>query len=286
MAVSQVVDRFVYWIRERHKVYLRRRGGLPAPWTSDQVLQSVFFTCPYRENDKTTAWYREAVRDPMRDDPRVIFATVCFRWFNWIPTGLVLQGAGLLWDWNTRRAVALLSGLRDQRAQIFSGAFMITPANNPKRKIERVCEDYLAPVWDDMPRLVRDAASWQTLAAAYARLSQYLGLGGSGFMAGQVLADLKYTSVLSGATDWWSWCNLGPGGNRGLNRLMDRPLGMPLLPGWLEEVNRLRAVVARALPKHPPMHAQDVQHSLCEFDKYERVRLGQGEPKRVYRRGR
>jgi hypothetical protein len=33
---------------------------------------------------------------------------------------------------------------------------------------------------------------------------------------------------------------------------------------------------------YPPLHAQDVQNCLCEFDKYERVRLGEGKPRSTY----
>jgi hypothetical protein len=32
----------------------------------------------------------------------------------------------------------------------------------------------------------------------------------------------------------------------------------------------------------PQLHAQDLQNCLCEFDKYERVRLGEGRPKAKY----
>ncbi len=29
----------------------------------------------------------------------------------------------------------------------------------------------------------------------------------------------------------------------------------------------------------PPLELREIEHSLCEFDKYERVRLGEGKPK-------
>ena len=31
-----------------------------------------------------------------------------------------------------------------------------------------------------------------------------------------------------------------------------------------------------------PLHAQDVENCLCEFDKYERTRLGEGRPRSLY----
>ena len=32
----------------------------------------------------------------------------------------------------------------------------------------------------------------------------------------------------------------------------------------------------------PVLELRDIEHSLCEFDKYERVRLGQGQPRSKY----
>jgi hypothetical protein len=84
MLVSKVSSlsteaRFLYWIRERHSIYLRRKAGKPKPWTDDAILQNYFFTNPYRENDKTTVWFRETIREPLRNDPRVLMATVIFQ---------------------------------------------------------------------------------------------------------------------------------------------------------------------------------------------------------------
>ena len=108
-------ERFVYWIRERHSIHLKRQAGAPKPWTDDEILQSNFFTNPYRENDKTTAWFRTHVREPLRTDPAVILATVIFRWFNLISTGEVLMSGGasnLLLDWSEDEALARLSPIR------------------------------------------------------------------------------------------------------------------------------------------------------------------------------
>jgi hypothetical protein len=33
----------------------------------------------------------------------------------------------------------------------------------------------------------------------------------------------------------------------------------------------------------PAWEMRDVEHTLCEFDKYERVRLGEGRPRSVFR---
>ena len=66
------LERFLYWVRERHAIYLKKSAGLPPPWTDDEILQNYAFTNPYREHDRTTVWFRTHVRDPLQNDPAVI----------------------------------------------------------------------------------------------------------------------------------------------------------------------------------------------------------------------
>lgn len=292
MLVEQVkqlpaLDRLVYWITERHQVYLKRKAGLPRPWTDDTVIQSTFFCNPYRENDKVTTWLREQVRDPLEDDPRVLFAVICFRWFNWPLTGARLMGKGefpegknLLLDWDL---VEALGRLKTQTGQVFTGAFNISNSGSTKPKINRVCEDYIQPAWEAMPEYLAHWDETVTLEGMHAALSVLPGLGGSGFMAAQVVADLKHTSFLRECSDWWTWCCLGPGSKRGLNRLLGRGADEPVPKNWKHCLEDLRQTINRRLKgRYPAFHAQDAQNCLCEWDKYERVAWGQGKSKRGY----
>ena len=34
----------------------------------------------------------------------------------------------------------------------------------------------------------------------------------------------------------------------------------------------------------PSLEMRDIEHTLCEFDKYERVRNGEGKPRSIYKR--
>ncbi len=289
VAKLSALDRFLYWMKERHQIYLRRKHGKQRPWTDDEVLQSYFFTNSYRETDKVTAWFREHVRDPLKDMGAVVFATIAFRWFNYIPTGALLQHYGLLTQgWDLARAVKCLTSAKEDGVQIFTGAFNISNSGSTKSKINRVCEDYIQPVWEDNVRLVgrltiRTADEGKlTMQEVHGMLMQYPGLGGSGFMAAQVVADLRYTWVLRDAPDWWSWCSPGPGSRRGLNILLERPVESPIKAAeWNTEIAKLCAVV-KARGTMPPMCAQDLQNCLCEFFKYERARQGGGS-KRKYR---
>lgn len=282
MKISEVaklssMDRFLYWMRERYELGLRKNAGESKPWTDDEVLQSVFFTWPYREMDKTTVWFRENIRSPLKNDLRVLMATVIFRWFNYIPTGELLLSSNLLEEWSSVNAVQML---RDQR-KVFTGAFNISNSGSTKPKLSRVCCDYIDPIWRDRGNLLQDLGSCTTMQAAHSRLKRYLGMGGSGFMSYEVICDLRYTYLLNDATDKCLWSNPGPGARRGLNRLLDNPLDAPVRD-WSQQSIRLLKLAQKRLQGMPPLEMREVEHSLCEFWKYEKALFGIGHNKRRY----
>lgn len=293
VAKLPVKERFIYWIRERHQIYSRRELGYNPPWTDDEVLQTWFFTNPFRENDRTTVWFSEFIRGPLFDSPDVLFATVAFRWFNRIETGQVLIDNGLLRKWDEAKAVRLLQRA-NQTAPVFTGAYMIKAGNGPPGcKIPNVCAA-ITNVWRDRKRLLQVVADDCRLEALWAQLKQFPHLGG--FMSYEIVSDLRHTALLCNASDINTWCYLGPGAMRGISRLM----GMELPNKGGDVVNRgaakgltqgLALGTARTLLGYTRrklrqlakwIEMREIEHSLCEFDKYERARLGQGKMKRRY----
>lgn len=261
------------------------------------MLQKFFFTNPFRENDKVTQWFREHIRQPLKGSEDVLFATIAFRWFNYIYTGEQLLMApwnkldqfGAFTHWNTPAVVNRLSGLAGHGAKIFTGAFNISNSGSTKPKINRVCEDYIQPVWEDRHELAQRAEGWESLQDAHKDLMRYPGLGGSGFMAYEVVSDLRYTVWLQYSSDILEWANPGPGAKRGLNRLLGNPLEASLRKDdYNEAANDIREELRLLLIKMgtyesmPKIDARVIEHSLCEFDKYERARLGDGHMKRTY----
>jgi hypothetical protein len=277
------LEQFLYWIRERHAIYLQRQRGLPPPWTDDEILQSNYFTNPYREHDRTTVWFREHVRDPLRDDPAVILATTIFRWFNFVPTAEVLMGgaSNLLLDWDEAEALARLAPCD----KVFTGAFMVnSPPGEPK--LEAICRRITA-AWKRGDFLRRRARDWPRMQLAHEDLLRFDGIGGFG--AYEIVCDLRYTRFLEGATDKMIWSNPGPGAIRGLYRVLGREItnksnaACPPVPkDWEPRTRELLKTVQRELPDLPPFEMREVEHSLCESDKYVRLLLGEGKSKRSY----
>jgi hypothetical protein len=268
------------FIIEREAIRVAKEGGKSPPWTRDAILQDWSFTNIDREHDRVTRWITEHWRTPHANDPDLWFAMVVARFVNWPSTLNVL---GYPVPWKPEHFLKVMAGRKASRVTVYGPAYMIRADNKDRGTptAEYQVAKVFNPLWQDRARL--RPRQGDTLAAYFARLSPYHGLGG-GFMTGQVIADLKYVEPLRSAPDWWSWAVSGPGSRRGLNRALGRPVNAPWSEReWHTAFDRLRADIKPAL-KHAGirLHAQNLQHVLCEYDKYERVRLGEGFPKRRY----
>ena len=268
------IETFVYWIKERESIRKQKDSGLPKPWTNDPIFQQYKFCNVEREQDRVTKWIKEHWRDPYSTHPNLWFAMVVARLFNWPDT---LQTIGF----PTINYPALKEGwrrrLKEQRenGKVFTGAYLVSTNGVQMDKIDYILDRVLTPIWERgrIPNVD------ETLESYWKHLTQFDGLGS--FMAGQVIADLKYTPVLKDASDWWTFAPLGPGSKRGLNRVFDRPLEKSLRQdSAILEFRYLQNLVEKELNWLLPAH--DIQNVACEVDKYLRIKHGEGTVRSKY----
>jgi len=268
------------FIKERHAIHTRRTLGLAKPWTHDPILQSYRFCNVYRELDTVTQWIAKNWREPHAHEQHVWFPMVVARLVNWPDT---LQELDYPDPWNPKNFQEILNSRKASSQKVFTGAYMIPAGHEGVSKAMFLAANVLQPMWVKRDYIYSASDS---LANFQSRLIEFNGLGS--FLAGQVVCDTKYTRVLEFAPDWWTFAVEGPGSKRGLNRVMDRPILKGWKKGeWLETLTKLKATIDPLIleAKMPPLHAQDLQNCLCEFDKYERVRLGEGRPRNLYAGG-
>jgi hypothetical protein len=131
------------------------------------------------------------------------------------------------------------------------------------------------------------------------------------FMTYEVACDLRHTALLRRAKDLCWWANLGPGARRGLNRIFRGLTGRAAdaaIPDddaqdemrqllklsrdaryWpkgrqgvamelgLGYADKFKAELCLMDPRAwPRWEMREVEHTLCEFDKYLRIRAGEG----------
>jgi len=273
------VDRYVYWIEERERIrHLKEEVQQEPPWTEDPILQEFKFCQVFREDDRTTRWFRHHIREPLRNDPEVFMATVAFRFFNLIETGETLLDHNLHIEWDREKAI---QEIRKQKKWV-TGAYIVKSPNRMD-KVTGVAE-CVSHIWAERDRILKDFSHLKSLCDAWNYLLRFPYIGP--FVSYEMVTDLRHTHLLENAEDILSWANAGPGAMRGLNRLTGRPLEFCKRSwDWNSEMQALYQWCIEHLDLskfHRPFEMREIEGGLCEFDKYSRILHGQGRTRSVY----
>ena len=283
---------FFEYARKRFSIHLAKDVvGRPGPWTEDPVLQMYRFCNIHREDDKVTSWFRDNIRGPLYDSPHVLLATVAFRWFNRIEMGELMKRpeVGLMEGRYDGEALKRLALEAYPKGPWTTGAYMIkSPGGMTKIDGLNWCIDNVET--DAYHLACRVEKGETTMEGMWECLREYPYLGD--FMAYEVVTDLRFTSLLDQAPDILTWANPGPGAARGLARVQ----GLPIDTYNRHSAKDREVMIARMreLLQHsrceefwpqswPRWEMREVEHQLCEFDKYMRAKLGEGRPKQLFR---
>lgn len=268
-------------MNERHNIYLARQAGKPKPWTADPVLQSFRFCNVYRELDTTTQWIRQNTRDEL------FSASLC-RQINWVPTlqrifshhdPMAHGGDG---EYSPALLARLIEEEKEASGKAYTSAYMLTAggASGGMRKSEITSSLILAPLWDNRDVITDSIVRENTLQYCTTRLAELYGFGP--FIGYEVACDLRYSGMLARATDVMTWANPGPGARRGLNRLHGRAVDAKASTAACVIEMQVLLQDMSSEWKNIPLEMREIEHSLCEYDKWQRVTLGQGFPRQKY----
>jgi hypothetical protein len=266
-------------MRERHAIYEKRTAGLPAPWTKDPILSQYRFCNVYRELDKVTIWIAKNYRAKSTpwDMP---FAMYVARMINRIETMELLGLPRPTKAW-LAHAAKVLNELDDSGLQVYGAAYIMTAGGRPGRKI-----DFTLECFEDV------AEHYQSFRCGMGGSvdniwSKLLGWPGCGrFIAYEIATDLRHTLVYDQGLSHLSWANPGPGAVRGINRLLGLPFRQRHAPieAYIDAISILTelANAENRLAHMLRFEARDIEHSLCETDKYLRALNGDGKPKQRF----
>lgn len=275
---------FFDFMTRREDLRVAKESGQSWPWSDDPILNTYKFTNVKREHDRTTRWMRLNWTGPNTDRPlgEILFNCALFRYFG---TMEFAEALGWQQAWKPNAVIEIARERQIRGARVFTGAYIIPTLGHRGPKAEAVANLILTPLWDQkdaIAEVATNTARWEATATAMRSLP---GFGGTGFMTKEVLQDAIQTPVLGNAIDRDTWCPAGPGARRGLNRLHNRPLSQMKPETYLikEMVALLERSRAELPPRMPRLELHDIQFQLCEFDKYERVRLNEGRPRSRYR---
>lgn len=274
------------FVAARHNVHLNRKAGKPRPWTKDPILQAYRFCNVYRELDTVTQWIDKHWREELKGDHDMWFAMVVARLVNHPHSLKLMKIPGNRNGYNPDNFSDTLERGASRGDKVFGSAYIVSTNGMAMPKPAYLRDYVLAPLWEQRHYYRPETpAHGESLKSFHTRLIEAQGLGS--FMAAQVVADVKNSKYqpLCNAEDWYTWAAPGPGSMRGLARVLygTHEKKVPVA-GFLPELNALQEYVNERFTRlgWPALCAQDVQNCLCEFDKYERVRLGQGTPRQRY----
>ena len=254
---------FWYWVTERHQIYLKRQAGDPKPWTQDIVLQEYFFCNVYRELDPGTVWLRENYIKPHANDGGdLLFNIVKYRMFNLESTAALL---GYQKNWDKQKVIATLTKAA-QYGPIYTCAYMTRGFTGLPKHVSH-CR-VLTNVWKNRDHFAYLAQEYRNLQMMTGILSQEIPSVGP-FTAYEMVTDLRHTPILSDAEDIMTWANPGPGAKRGILRLCPEARKSDYLPIMQELLRQSELEIPISYPK---MEMRDIEHSLCEVDRYCRAR--------------
>lgn len=257
------VKQFFWYINERHTIYLRKTMGASWPWTTDPTLQRYRFCNVFRELDKVTIWIRENWREPFANHRNLWFAMCIARQINWPP---MLTEIGFPTVWDPEKVAAIMRRRRARGEKVYTGAYMIPSGGKAADKVGYTVDRVLSPLYRDPPPISKAS----TLEEAWDMLRVRYGFGG--FLAYEVVTDLRHTRYLRDAPDIMTWANAGPGAKRGIEYILGRKATNP---EYLDIMRELLRISPRHLQSHvPPLEMRDIEHCLCELMKYARVQGG------------
>lgn len=241
----------------RNDITERRSKGLPKPWTTDPVLRKYKFTNIFREFDKGTIALRRMTAGKPQDG-LLVWNTCWYRIFNWIE-----HASNPGWC-DTRQQLQDTLFLKRRRGdQIFTNAHMSYGWRPDKLAgTLSVCDS----IYEHKDAIAEMCLREQTQESVFSFLMGFRGIGK--FLAYEITTDFGHS--MGTIRDRMTWGSVGPGARRGLIRLGMAP--------------NLASMV-RLLNEHAPlsgMEVRDIEHSLCEFDKYWRTVNGEGKPRMRY----
>ena len=271
----------IEYMRRRQAATDARRAGLPRPWSDDPIIRDFFLCSVVRDDDRTSVDARVYIQAAPEEDQLALARA--FRFFNHVPTLIEVHRFGGL---RSSKDILEILKRREARGEKVLGAqaFKI----NVKGGVWNLAG--IAAIASQLAgnRLM---PTWLTARETVAGLMER---GVGQFLAYQVMQDLRWVSGPYADEDLWAW--VGPGAARGLlrhagmyggprsweeRRFDSNTIAMKtvFMPKEMREAMLPLLAEAQAV-LGPHINMFEIEHNLCEWDKYMRIATGESKGKK------
>ncbi|CAG8507281.1 7666_t:CDS:2 [Ambispora leptoticha] len=259
------IDELIHFINERQKIFIKKSKGMPFPYTEDKVLSKFRFTNVFREDDKTSVIITNILSD---HDPTDEFYLI-----NLIIHRLVSRKSineRLKYITDIDEGWAILENRKNRGLPVSTNAFQSTITFEARRDQWEKVFEYGKKVW---AKIIKRNPQ-PTLYDAYIELKEDKDIPQIGtFTAWQIACDMLMMGMVMYG-DNKAFAILGPGAEEGL-KYFERSYNFELL---LQKVNM-------HLGSHfegRTLRGLDLEHILCEFQKYYKATQGDSRGLRKY----
>jgi hypothetical protein len=280
-------------MNERHRIYVKRFVEKQSkPWTEDKAMLEYKFTNVFRQLDTGTIalnkmlgkWFRSNVKfkDMDVDDAiDVLFNVVWYRMFN---VAEHAENLGFVKHKDWEIILKYLTKLRNNGKKVFTGAHMTSAMGQVCMEHGKIYGSLLGAIriaQEFGERMIGFIYHHQTMRQVTDYLCTLPMVGR--FISYEIVCDLRFTPLLADATDKLTWANVGPGAHRGMQRLGMEPTveSMRKLYALSIDEEMVEIHIAEHFPhnefcydNYPPFELREIEHSLCEFDKHQRIITG------------
>ncbi|KIK56165.1 hypothetical protein GYMLUDRAFT_248138 [Collybiopsis luxurians FD-317 M1] len=277
-----VWNTFWRWCYERKAIDDRRRAGQPFPWTEDKILRKEFFCNTFRILDKTTQFIvREVIEKGDQSSTEIVFRVLLFDIFTKIDTWkwLVRELGIPTWKSYERETYFRVLAQRAKNHPLYTSAFQ---KPSPRWEYRESWRNHLLLLENmmevDLPGKLQNVKG---LDEAYAFIAEFPGMGP--FNSFQLLLNLSYSPVINFSGK--DFVVPGIGCISGLSKMFGSSLDnitksdpsfRLLVIRYMMETQdqhfrRLGLKFSGLGPQQLPMELADIEHAICEVDKYSRL---------------
>ncbi|KLO19482.1 hypothetical protein SCHPADRAFT_843341 [Schizopora paradoxa] len=291
LRTTPVFDMFWRYAASRQELENRRRAGEKAPWTDDLILQKFRFCSVFRVSDAASQFLiREVIEKGSQAHDDVVFRVILFNIFTRIETFKTLDRrlGPLTWKgYDRAKFEGVLKDIENNGDSLYTGAFQkpapkLGGSSNPENHLH-----LLEVLMRKEPNLVYVIKNCEYLADAYDWINCLPGMGD--FTAHQLLLDLSYAGLNGKGLSRFhpsDFVVAGIGAVKGIEICyngLTKGQEIAIMRWMCKNQTKMFARLGLAFDglkahgKSQLMHLCDIEHTLCEVYKYEKmVRSGAG----------
>lgn len=264
---KEYLEKYINTAIERHHIYLLKEEGISKPWTNDPIFQNYFFCNVFRQYDKCSKWIIKNIMPLVDQDIKNWPLIILYRYISTYKIFEHIEYHNDLDDING--VYNYLKKLHDFGEKIFNGCFI----RNPRIKNGWVptyqVPFYLIKEIREVEHYLFECIKENSLESLTEFFSSFSAT--KGFMGYEYACDFEYTKHFN-PEDKYSWCNKGPGAQRGLSWLVcGNSYNKFTEDQWIICTQKLYEILNKHFLIHFPsenISIREVEHWLCEFQKY------------------